>query len=76
VDPVSSTGTRIARLIHSHRRTAGLTRDELAEKAGLSVRAIRNLERGSMVVALESGRSSWTVPLDGRARPCPADING
>ena len=33
-------------LLRDHRRAAGLTQEELAERAGLSARGISNLERG------------------------------
>lgn len=33
-------------LLHHHRRIAALTQEQLAERTGLSVRTIRNLERG------------------------------
>ena len=33
-------------LLHRHRAAAGLTQEELAERAGLSVRALRDMERG------------------------------
>jgi transcriptional regulator with XRE-family HTH domain len=33
-------------LLRRARRAAGLTQEELAEKAGLSTRAVSNLERG------------------------------
>ena len=35
------------RLLQRHRRAAGLTQEALAERAGLSVRAISDLERGA-----------------------------
>jgi tetratricopeptide (TPR) repeat protein/DNA-binding XRE family transcriptional regulator len=35
-----------AELLHGHRRTAGLTQEHLAEKAGVSVAAVGALERG------------------------------
>src|SRR5664279_5121829 len=35
-----------AELLQRHRRAAGLTQEELAERAHLSVRGISNLERG------------------------------
>jgi len=34
-------------LLRQHRRTAGLTQQELAERAGLSVHGIQKLERGA-----------------------------
>src|SRR5438067_9757145 len=43
------TGTEngaFSRLLRSFRRAAGLTQEELAERAGLSVRGIGDLERG------------------------------
>jgi tetratricopeptide (TPR) repeat protein/transcriptional regulator with XRE-family HTH domain len=33
-------------ILHQYRRAAGLTQEELAERAGLSVRALRDMERG------------------------------
>ncbi|HEY7146948.1 MAG TPA: tetratricopeptide repeat protein [Streptosporangiaceae bacterium] len=33
-------------ILHRYRMTAGLTQEELAERAGLSVRALRDMERG------------------------------
>jgi predicted ATPase/class 3 adenylate cyclase len=38
--------TTFADLLRRHRRSAGLTQEELAEAAGLSVRAVSDLERG------------------------------
>src|SRR5579872_4821811 len=38
--------TRFGSLLRRYRRTAGLTQEELAERAGLSRRAISDLERG------------------------------
>jgi tetratricopeptide (TPR) repeat protein len=38
--------TTFATLLRQHRLAAGLTQDDLAERAGLSVRAISDLERG------------------------------
>jgi transcriptional regulator with XRE-family HTH domain len=40
-------GKTFASLLHSHRTTAGLTQEALAEKAGLSRRGIADLERGA-----------------------------
>jgi predicted ATPase/DNA-binding XRE family transcriptional regulator len=37
---------RLGELLRDHRRAAGLTQEELAERAGLSVRSISDLERG------------------------------
>ena len=43
----ASTGsTRFGELLRRHRQAAGLTQAELAERAGLSVRGINDLERG------------------------------
>jgi DNA-binding SARP family transcriptional activator/tetratricopeptide (TPR) repeat protein/transcriptional regulator with XRE-family HTH domain len=39
-------GEAFGTLLRSHRAVAGLTQEELAERAGLSVRAVANLERG------------------------------
>ena len=33
-------------LLHRHRMAAGLTQEELAERAGLSARAVSDIERG------------------------------
>ena len=44
---MTSTGTPLfPRLLRQHRTAAGLTQEELAERAGLSVRAVGDLERG------------------------------
>ncbi len=37
---------RVGELLRDHRREAGLTQEELAERSGLSVRSISDLERG------------------------------
>ncbi|KPI04874.1 transcriptional regulator, XRE family [Actinobacteria bacterium OK074] len=43
--PVPETG-RVAALLKRHRRRAGFTQEELAEAAGISVRSLRDVERG------------------------------
>ncbi|MCI4063484.1 helix-turn-helix domain-containing protein [Micromonospora sp. R77] len=42
--PIGRTG--LADLLRGHRRTAGLTQAELASRAGVGVRTVRDLERG------------------------------
>src|SRR5262249_50078999 len=42
----STPGPTFGELLRRHRRAAGLTQDQLAERAGLSVRGISDLERG------------------------------
>src|SRR4029450_254009 len=44
-DPLHQDSGMIGALVRRYRRMAGLTQEELGEKAGLSVRAVRNLER-------------------------------
>ena len=44
-----------AALVRGHRDQVGLTQEELAERAGLSVRAIRNLENG------RTARPQWST---------------
>jgi tetratricopeptide (TPR) repeat protein/transcriptional regulator with XRE-family HTH domain len=39
-------GASFGRLLRGHRLAAGLTQEELAERAGLSVRAVSDMERG------------------------------
>ena len=39
-------GTTFATLLRRHRQAAGLTQEELAERAGLSTRRVQDLERG------------------------------
>jgi transcriptional regulator with XRE-family HTH domain len=41
-------GSGVGGLIRRHRQMAGLTQEELGEKADLSVRAVRNLEQGKV----------------------------
>ncbi|MFC0005070.1 ATP-binding protein [Micromonospora siamensis] len=47
-DPLWSTAgpVRLPDLLHGHRRAAGLTQAELAARAGVGVRTVRDLERG------------------------------
>ncbi|HET7018527.1 MAG TPA: tetratricopeptide repeat protein [Streptosporangiaceae bacterium] len=42
----ANAGGELGMLLRGHRLTAGLTQEELAERSGLSVRAISNIERG------------------------------
>ncbi len=42
----ADTGGELGMLLRGHRLAAGLTQEELAERSGLSVRAISNIERG------------------------------
>jgi transcriptional regulator with XRE-family HTH domain len=58
-------------LLRDWRRAAGLTQEELADRSGLSVRAISDLERGRStrphrrsvaLIADALGLSSWTTP--------------
>jgi transcriptional regulator with XRE-family HTH domain len=42
----STPGPTFAELLRRHRLAAGLTQEQLAERAGLSVRGISDLERG------------------------------
>jgi predicted ATPase/transcriptional regulator with XRE-family HTH domain len=44
--PGEATSESFAALLRAHRRTAGLTQAELAERAGLGERTVRDLERG------------------------------
>lgn len=43
---LSGLSTDLAEILCAARRTAGLTQEELAERSGISVRAISDLERG------------------------------
>src|SRR5947209_13146675 len=43
---VAGEATSVAHLLRRYRAAAGLTQEELAERAGLSTRAISDLERG------------------------------
>lgn len=54
-----------------YRRRAGLTQEQLSRQAGVSVRAVRNIEAGHVRPRLESARRLATaVGLNGpRARP-------
>jgi non-specific serine/threonine protein kinase len=55
-----------AQLLQRHRRAAGLTQEELAERAHLSVRGISNLERG---VRRLPQRSTLTLLIEALALP-------
>jgi tetratricopeptide (TPR) repeat protein/DNA-binding XRE family transcriptional regulator len=46
VNAVDEQDASFGRLLQQHRAAAGLTQEELAERAGLSVRALRDMERG------------------------------
>ena len=62
------------RLLREHRLTAGLTQEALAERAGLSTRAVSELERGGRrgprreTVALLAASPAATAPSAWRAR--------
>jgi predicted ATPase/DNA-binding XRE family transcriptional regulator/Tfp pilus assembly protein PilF len=61
-----------ADLLRRYRRTAGLTQEELAERAGLSARALRNLESGASQVPRRDTvallATALNLSLDARAR--------
>jgi predicted ATPase/DNA-binding XRE family transcriptional regulator len=63
--PTSAEGRQdtFAALLRSHRLAAGLTQDQLAERADLSLRAIQNLERGDRRPYPDTARR-LTVALD------------
>jgi transcriptional regulator with XRE-family HTH domain len=44
----SKAGNTLGQLVRTYRHMAGLTQEELGEKADLSVRAVRNLEQGKV----------------------------
>ena len=77
-------GSGFGALIQRHRRLAGLTQEELAERTELSVRAIRNLElglvrkpRGDTVIRLVRALrldASAAVELGMSVRPAPAAL--
>jgi transcriptional regulator with XRE-family HTH domain len=46
MNEIDGTGAVVGELIRRYRTAAGLTQEELSEKAGISVRAVRNLEHG------------------------------
>jgi transcriptional regulator with XRE-family HTH domain len=46
VGDAAAEDTSIGELVRRYRRQAGLTQEELGERAELSVRAVRNLEHG------------------------------
>src|SRR5690348_8899033 len=77
---------RFATLLHSYRAATGLTQEELAERAGLSARAISDLERGvrgrpqretlallTQALAL-SPEQRAVFEAVGRGRPLPASV--
>jgi len=79
-------GSGFGRLLRRYRDEAGLTQEELAERAGLSVRAVSDMERGRTARPLQ--RSVWlladalALPEAGRARligallPAAEDVTG
>lgn len=79
-------GSGIGALIQRHRRLAGLTQEELAERTELSVRAIRNLElglvrkpRGDTVIRLVRALrldAGAAAELGMSVRPAPAVLHG
>jgi predicted ATPase/class 3 adenylate cyclase/DNA-binding XRE family transcriptional regulator len=83
----STTATGFGDLLRRHRLTAGLTQAELAERAGLSVRGINDLERGTRqhprkdTVALlaqaldltDEARTAFAAAARGTAGTAPAD---
>jgi len=46
VNEIDGGGAVVGELVRRYRTTAGLTQEELSEKADISVRAVRNLEHG------------------------------
>ncbi|HEX6354932.1 ATP-binding protein [Actinophytocola sp.] len=46
MDLVGGASSRFGQLLLEHRRAAGMTQEDLAEASGVSVRALRDLERG------------------------------
>jgi transcriptional regulator with XRE-family HTH domain/tetratricopeptide (TPR) repeat protein len=46
VDPAIQPGQVFGRLLQAHRSAAGITQEQLAQRSGLSVRAISDIERG------------------------------
>jgi len=64
-----------SRLLRNHRRAAGLTQEELAERAGLSARAISDLERGVKIVphlhTVELLAQALNLPVEDLERAVP-----
>ena len=71
-EPVSA----FPELLRQHRVAAQLTQEALAERAGLSVRAIQNLERGDRHPYPDTtARLAAALALDaGRAVPSPRSL--
>jgi predicted ATPase/transcriptional regulator with XRE-family HTH domain len=66
----SGTGDMLGETLRRLRQAAGMTQEELAERAGISVRAISDTERGlrSAVHADTARRLAVALGLDGEAR--------
>jgi predicted ATPase/DNA-binding XRE family transcriptional regulator len=71
LQPPSGRRSSFGALLHRYRVTAGLTQEELAERAGLSVRNLRALERGApqrpQRATIELLAAALTVPFAERA---------
>ncbi len=68
-------GAAAGQRLRARRTAAGLTQQELAERAGLSVRAVRNLERGTAGRSRPETVRRITMALDPSADPVgPVDL--
>jgi predicted ATPase/transcriptional regulator with XRE-family HTH domain len=67
---VNHASTSFGELLRDHRRAAGLTQEELAERAGVSPRSISEMERGGAQVPRRDtvGRLARALGLTGPAR--------
>lgn len=71
MDQANETASTFGELLLRHRRVAGLTQEALSEASGLSVRAVRDLERGRAQAAqrrsVEALADALTLTGDSRA---------
>lgn len=68
-------GTALARFVKERRKAFGLTQPEMAERAGVGLRFVRDLEQGKKSVRLDKvNEVLWLFGYEVGAVPAPRDI--